>query len=53
MNLKNVFYQDENGNDKYNSQCINCSYDCKQSFRAIVVNCRLLKEIKSKNGKRK
>lgn len=53
MNLKNTFYQDKEGNDKFNEQCINCPYLCKQSYRVSIMSCKLLKENKNKNGKKK
>ena len=54
MNKQSEFYQDKNLENKYNELCVNCSYDCKQSFKSNIISCRLLKEQKGmkKNGTR-
>ena len=54
MNKQSEFYQDKNLENKYNELCVNCSYDCKQSFKSNIRSCRLLKEQKGmkKNGTR-
>lgn len=54
MNKQREFYQDRNLENKYNELCVNCSYDCKQSFKSNIISCRLLKEQKGmkKNGTR-
>lgn len=51
MNKKNEYYQDEEGNDKFNDTCINCPYKCKQSFRTRLITCKYLKEKKKKKIK--
>lgn len=35
-----AFFLDEHGRIKYNDQCRACIYDCKQSFRAVIVQCK-------------
>ena len=52
MNLENVFYKDDNGEVKYNSNCMECPYNCKQSFRSTIMVCKRTKELKKK-GKNK
>lgn len=29
----------DNGRRQYNELCRKCSHDCKQSFRAVIVEC--------------
>ena len=33
------FFIGENGRRKYNKLCLRCERDCKQSFRATLVQC--------------
>ena len=33
------FFLDGNGRIRYNRQCGRCAKDCKQSYRAVIVNC--------------
>ena len=33
------FFLDEHGRIKYAEQCRLCERDCKQSFRAVIVQC--------------
>lgn len=33
------FFIGEHGRRKYNKKCNRCIHDCKQSFRAIIVEC--------------
>ena len=33
------FFLDEHGRIKYAEQCRQCERDCKQSFRAVIVQC--------------
>lgn len=45
-----AFFLNERGRRSYNELCRNCQYDCKQSFRVVIVACpRYL----SKRSKRK
>ena len=34
-----AFFLDERGRKKYNELCRKCERSCKQSFRAIVIQC--------------
>lgn len=34
-----AFFLDERGRKKYNELCRKCERNCKQSFRAIVIQC--------------
>ena len=52
MNLKNIFYTNDNEEIEYNETCQECPYNCKQSFRSRIMSCKFLKE-KSKKGKKK
>ena len=52
MNLKNIFYTNDNEEIEYNKICQECPYDCKQSFRSKIMSCKFLKE-RSKKGKKK
>ena len=51
MNLKNIFYTNDNEEIEYNKICQECPYDCKQSFRSKIMSCKFLKE-KNKKGKK-
>lgn len=33
------FFLDTDGRRKYNDDCRRCVYDCKQSFRTILIEC--------------
>lgn len=53
MNDKNLYYKNTDGQIQYNSACEKCPYECKQSFRSTIVECRKLKEDrKKKRGKK-
>ena len=39
------------GDIEYNSECIKCPYDCKQSFRSTIMVCKRTKEFKKKGKK--
>ena len=39
MKLEWSFFIGPNGRRQYNILCRRCQYDCKQSFRAIIVQC--------------
>ena len=43
-----AYFMDSNGRKAYNKLCLRCIHDCKQSFRAVVVECR---KYQSKRGK--
>ena len=34
-----AFFLDERGRKKYNELCRKCERSCKQSFRAVVIQC--------------
>ena len=34
-----AFFLDERGRKKYNALCRKCEMSCKQSFRAVVIQC--------------
>ncbi len=34
-----AFFLTESGRVAYNKLCLCCKHDCKQSYRAVVVNC--------------
>lgn len=40
----------ETGRIRYNSLCLRCKKDCKQSFRVIVVECRQYRSKRAKEG---
>ena len=35
-----AFFLTETGRVTYNKLCLCCKHECKQSYRAVVVNCR-------------
>lgn len=37
--IENSFYINDKGRIQYNDLCKKCRKDCKQSFRAQIVNC--------------
>ena len=50
---RNYSYQEDffkNGNNEieYNPLCVDCKYDCKQSFRATIERCWRLSELKKR-----
>ena len=34
-----AYFINDKGRIQYNEQCVRCTYDCKQSYRAILVCC--------------
>ncbi len=52
MNNINLFYKDNNLEDKYNEICMDCPYTCKQSHKSIIVSCKFIKEGGKKYGTR-
>ena len=34
-----VFFRDGNGRIRYNNTCTHCGNKCKQSFRAVLIQC--------------
>lgn len=40
----------ETGRIKYNDLCLRCKNACKQSFRAIVLECRRYRSKRAKEG---
>lgn len=53
MNHINEFFRDKQDNIKYNDFCLECPYNCKQSFRAHIFMCKHKKELSNKKGKKK
>ena len=52
MNDKNLYYKDKKGKIIYNKLCVDCPYSCKQSFRSMIITCKLTKEQrKNRKGK--
>ena len=35
-----AFFLTETGRVSYNKLCLCCTHECKQSYRAVVVNCQ-------------
>ena len=46
------FFLNEYGRREYNDQCRRCVRDCKQSYRADLVQCRNFLSKRSKAGKK-
>lgn len=44
------FFLNERNRITYNKLCCKCRYDCKQSFRAIVI-CPVFKRKEKRNGR--
>lgn len=40
----------ETGRIRYNDLCLRCKNDCKQSFRATVLECRRYRSKRAKEG---
>lgn len=40
----------ETGRIKYNDLCLRCRNDCKQSFRATILECRRYRSKRAKEG---
>lgn len=51
MNYENLYYKNNNGKIEYNKNCLNCPYECKQSFRSTIMICKKTKELKNKRRK--
>lgn len=45
-----AFFIGENGRRQYNQLCRRCVHGCKQSFRAIVVDCPKYRSKREKRG---
>lgn len=43
MNKINEYYK-RNNEEEYNEFCIDCPYECKQSYRSKIVSCKLIKK---------
>lgn len=41
------FFEDKKGDIKYNENCLKCSQQCKQSFRATLVSCKKIDKVHS------
>ena len=53
MNKINEYYK-RNNKEEYNELCIDCPYECKQSYRSKIVSCKLIKKKGLKvNGEKK
>ena len=48
MNDMNIFYKNKKGEICYNDKCIECSHNCKQSYRATIVSCPLTQKNKKR-----
>jgi hypothetical protein len=48
MNDKNLYFKNKNGEIVYNELCVKCPYNCKQSFRSIIVSCNFTKKNKKR-----
>ncbi len=33
------FFLTESGRVAHNKRCLRCTHDCKQSYRAVILNC--------------
>lgn len=44
MNKINEYYKKDNDKEEYNELCIDCPYECKQSYRSKIVSCKLIKK---------
>lgn len=53
MNDKHLYYKNKYGEIQYNSSCESCPYDCKQSFRSTIVDCKMFKELRKKKKVKK
>ena len=49
--LEWAFFLGSNGRRQYNKLCKSCIHDCKQSFRAKVIECRRYCSRRSENCK--
>lgn len=47
------FFLGENGRRQYNRLCKTCTYNCKQSFRALVIDCFRYNSKRAKTCKEK
>lgn len=45
-----AFFIGENGRRQYNQLCRRCVHGCKQSFRAVVVDCPKYRSKREKRG---
>ena len=48
--LEWAFFQGENGRRQYNRLCKGCVHPCKQSFRAVVLDCPHFQSQRVKKG---
>ena len=48
--LEWTFFLDENGRRQYNKLCKGCVHPCKQSFRAVVLDCPHFQSQRVKKG---
>ena len=51
--LEWAFFLGENGRLKYNKICKGCAHPCKQSFRAVVIECPKYLSKRSRKGAEK
>lgn len=47
------FFLGENGRRQYNRLCKNCIHSCKQSFRALVIDCLCYNSKRAKTRREK
>lgn len=52
MNLKNLYYMNDDEEIEFNEMCQKCPYNCKQSFRSTIMTCKYLKDLKKKGNKK-
>ena len=45
-----AFFLDHRNRMKYNELCKKCEKECKQSFRAVIIDCPYQKKIKHRKG---
>ena len=45
-----IIFLDSNDRICYNTLCLKCSLECKQSFRATVAKCPRFKKLQNKSG---
>ena len=48
--IEMFLFLSETGRIKYNDLCLRCRNDCKQSFRATVLECRRYRSKRAKEG---
>ena len=49
--LEWTFFLDDRNRMKYNDLCKKCERECKQSFRAVIIDCPFVRKDKPKKRK--